>query len=327
MPLESFQIQKKVLAFSVFQFLLKMLAWYLTGSLAILTDGLESIINIVGSIAGLAALWYAMLPKDRNHPYGHGKIEFLSASFEGMLIAVTGVIIFYQSYLSLGNPKPVHKLDMGIGLVALSGWLNYYAGVFSIKRGNAIGSQQLVATGKHLRADAYSTLAMFAGLIVLYFSQWWLLDNLIAMLFCLFLVYTGYTILRDAMGGILDEADEALLNDVIASLETHRRENWVDLHNLRIIKYGSLLHLDCHLTVPWYFNVHQAHTEVEALEGAVKDHFGTVVELFVHTDGCLPYSCAICSKAACNERKQDFAGRLTWNLENISKNEKHGKLS
>ena len=324
--MESFQIQKKVLAFSVFQFLLKMLSCYLTGSLAILTDGLESIINIIGSIAGLAALWYAMLPKDRNHPYGHGKIEFLSASFEGMLIAITGVIIFYQSYLSLGNPKPVHKLDLGLGLVALSGWLNYYAGVYAMKRGKIVGSQQLVATGKHLRADAYSTLAMFAGLIVLYFSQWWLLDNLIAMLFCLFLVYTGYTILRDAMGGILDEADEALLNDVIASLEAHRRENWVDLHNLRIIKYGSLLHLDCHLTVPWYFNVHQAHNEVEALEGAVKDHFGTVVELFVHTDGCLPYSCAICSKTACNERKQDFAGSLTWNLENISKNEKHGKL-
>ncbi len=323
--MESFKIQQKVLAFSVFQFFLKMLAWYLTGSLAILTDGLESIINIVGSVAGLAALWYAMLPKDKNHPYGHGKIEFLSASFEGFLIAISGIIIFYESYHTLGNPRPVNKMDLGLVLVAISGGLNYFAGIYSINRGKNIGSQQLIATGKHLRADAYSTLAMFGGLIVLFFTHWWLLDNLLAMAFCVFLVYTGYTILRDALGGILDEADEALLKQVILYLENHRRENWVDLHNLRIIKYGSLLHLDCHLTVPWYFNVHEAHNEVEALESAVRAHFGSTVELFVHTDGCLPYSCAICSKMDCSERKQAFKAKVSWDLENISRNEKHGK--
>ncbi|MBK7007447.1 MAG: cation diffusion facilitator family transporter [Saprospiraceae bacterium] len=166
--MESFQLQKKVLAFSIFQFLLKILAWYLTASLAILTDGLESIINIIGSVAGLAALWFAMLPKDKNHPYGHGKIEFLSASFEGFLIAVTGVVIFYKSYQSLGTPKPVEKMDIGLVLVAISGSLNYFGGKYCVNRGKIIHSQQLMATGRHLIADAVSTLFMFGGLILLF---------------------------------------------------------------------------------------------------------------------------------------------------------------
>jgi cation diffusion facilitator family transporter len=323
--LESFQLQKKVLVFSVFQFCLKILAWYLTTSLAILTDGLESIINIIGSVAGLAALWFAMLPKDKNHPYGHGKIEFLSASFEGFLIAITGVVIFYKSYQSLGTPKPIDQMDIGLVLVAISGSLNYFGGKYCVNRGKIIHSQQLMATGRHLIADAVSTLFMFGGLILLFFTQWWILDNLLAMAFCIFLFITGYGIIRDAVGGILDEADDELLKTVIEHLEAARVDNWVDLHNLRIIKYGSTLHLDCHLTVPWYFNVHEAHAAVELLEMAVKQHFGTSVELFVHTDGCLPYSCAICTKAGCQHRQQAFDHRVIWNLDNISKNSKHNK--
>ena len=99
--------------------------------------------------------------------------------------------------------------------------------------------------------------------------------------------------------------------------------NWIDLHNLRIIKYGATLHLDCHLTVPWYFNVHEAHDEIDALSKLVKEKFGESMELFVHSDGCLDFSCAVCQKQDCKERKQSFIRRVEWNMENVVSNKKH----
>jgi divalent metal cation (Fe/Co/Zn/Cd) transporter len=124
----------------------------------------------------------------------------------------------------------------------------------------------------------------------------------------------------------MDEADDSLLKKVVEKLQTSRRENWVDLHNLRIIKYGSTLHMDCHLTIPWYFNIHEGHKEVSALDNVIKNNFGDSVELAVHTDGCLDFSCKICSKQNCPERKFDFVKQIEWNIANVSKNEKHSAV-
>jgi len=95
------------------------------------------------------------------------------------------------------------------------------------------------------------------------------------------------------------------------------------LHNLRVIKYGSVLHIDCHLTVPWFLNVHEAHGEVDALSSLVRREFGESVELFVHVDGCLPFSCKVCNKQNCNERKHNFEKRIDWTLENVLQDKKH----
>ena len=121
----------------------------------------------------------------------------------------------------------------------------------------------------------------------------------------------------------MDEADSEILSTTISTLNHNRRENWIDLHNLRVIKYGPTLHIDCHLTVPWYFNVHEAHREVDDLSGLVRSHYGESVELFVHSDGCLEFSCPICDKFDCPVRKHEFQRKITWTLENISGNQKH----
>ncbi|TAE54341.1 MAG: cation diffusion facilitator family transporter, partial [Bacteroidetes bacterium] len=110
---------------------------------------------------------------------------------------------------------------------------------------------------------------------------------------------------------------------LVTQLQAARRSNWIDLHNLRIIKYGSTLHLDCHMTVPWYLNVHQAHDEIEALATKVRENFGESVELFVHTDGCMDFSCNICTKEDCTVRKAPFVRKITWTIENISSDSKH----
>ena len=149
------------------------------------------------------------------------------------------------------------------------------------------------------------------------------LDSAVALLFALLIVVTGYRIIRDALRGIMDEADEDLLKKMVDLLEANRGSNWVDLHNLRIIKYGSTLHLDCHLTVPWYLNVHEAHQEIDKLNSLVNNNFGGSIELFVHTDGCLDFSCAICQKTECSVRHAPFIQKLKWTVKNISSNQKH----
>ncbi|MEG1022693.1 MAG: cation transporter dimerization domain-containing protein, partial [Myroides sp.] len=133
----------------------------------------------------------------------------------------------------------------------------------------------------------------------------------------------GYKIVRESISGIMDETDELLLKEVVDYLSEERRENWIDLHNLRIIKYGSTLHFDCHMTVPWYFNIEEGHKEVDALEDAVKNHFGDRIELFVHLDACKEYSCHICSKTDCPVRKHPFQEKIKWTMQNVSLNKKH----
>jgi hypothetical protein len=124
----------------------------------------------------------------------------------------------------------------------------------------------------------------------------------------------------------MDEADTMLLKKMVQMLNDNRRVNWIDLHNLRIIKYGSTIHLDCHLTVPWYLNVHEAHAEIDALSGLVKNKFGESVELFVHSDPCMEFSCRICSKFECTVRQHAFVKKIEWTMENISSNHKHRLL-
>jgi divalent metal cation (Fe/Co/Zn/Cd) transporter len=136
-------------------------------------------------------------------------------------------------------------------------------------------------------------------------------------------LYTGYKIIRSSIAGIMDEADEELLHKIIVKLNDNKKVNWIDLHNLRIIKYGSVLHLDAHLTVPWYFDVLQAHKEIDELSELLRNTFGDSLEIFVHTDACNTLSCAICEKANCTERKNEMVKRILWNKENISLNEKH----
>ncbi len=321
--MNSISIQRLLVVLAIAQFLIKIIAWYYTNSVAILTDALESIVNIIGAFAGFFALTIAARPKDKNHPYGHGKIEFISSIFEGVLIATAGLIIMYESIQNLKHPHTVGKLDIGLILVSISALINYFVGLTAVKKGKANNSLQLITTGQHLLTDAYSTLVLFIGLLLLYFTGIGIIDSLVALVFAFILLITSYKIIKESLAGIMDEADDELLVKVIDYLETHRSINWIDLHNLRIIKYGSTLHFDCHLTLPWYLNVHEAHDETEALHGLVKKEFGESVELFSHTDGCLPFSCELCQKPICDVRQKQFVKRLEWNVENVSKNTKH----
>ena len=320
---ENFKFQRIIAIVGIILFLVKLYAWYVTNSVAILTDALESTINVIAGLIGLYSLYLSSLPKDQNHPYGHGKVEFISASIEGTLISIAGVVIMYEAIGELQNPKTIEKLDLGLILVSITAVINYLLGYYALKKGKKNNSLALIASGKHLQTDTYSTIGIVVGLIILYFTKIAWVDSVTALLFAAFIIYTGYKILRESISGIMDETDELLLKEVVDFLSEQRRENWIDLHNLRIIKYGSTLHVDCHMTVPWYFNIEEGHKEVDALEDAVKNYFGDRIELFVHLDACKEYSCNICSKTDCPVRKHPFQEKIKWTMQNVSLNKKH----
>ena len=320
---QNLRVQKAIVVISILLFFAKMVAWFLTNSVAILTDALESTVNVVAGLIGLYSLSVSAKPRDMDHPYGHGKAEFISAAVEGTLIMVAGIIIIYEAVSNLLHPATLKKLDWGILLVAATALVNYIAGSYCVKVGRKNSSLALIASGKHLRSDTYTTIGIVAGLILLYYTEVIWIDSAVAIIFAFIIIYTGYRIIRTSLAGIMDQADEQLLKELIVSLNENRNANWIDLHNLRIIKYGAVLHMDCHLTVPWYFNVHQAHDEVDDLSGLVRKKFGESVELFVHSDGCLDFSCPICIKSDCPVRKHPLVEKVDWTMENILSNKKH----
>ncbi|MTI86420.1 MAG: cation transporter [Balneolaceae bacterium] len=320
---QNIRVQKYIVGVALLLFVLKMIAWYLTQSVAILTDGLESIVNVVSGFIGLYSLRFSSKPRDSNHPYGHGKIEFISAGIEGTLITLAGLWIIIEAIGSFINPKPLQSLDAGIILVAVSGGINFLFGTWAYKTGTKNNSLALQASGRHLQTDTYTTLGIVAGLILIRFTGVLWIDGAVAFIFALFIMHMGFRILREAVAGIMDESDEQLLAEMVATLQANREPNWIDLHNLRIIKYGRILHVDCHLTVPWYLNVKEAHNEVKKLEQQIARKFGKRIELFVHTDYCLEFSCPLCTVKDCRVRKHPFAKKKTWTVQNVSPNEKH----
>ena len=320
---QNLNIQKWVAAISVILLVVKFVAYYLTQSVAVLTDALESIVNVAAGFIGLYSLYIAAKPRDINHPYGHGKAEFLSAAVEGTLILCAGAIIIYKAVQHLIFPVAITSIDQGIFLVGATAVINLAVGLVGVRFGKRNQSLALIASGRHLISDSYSTFGIIVGLLLILFTKLVWIDSVVAILFGLFIIYTGYQILRGSIAGIMDEADQELLSRMIQLLNLNRRENWVDLHNLRVIKYGSVLHVDCHLTVPWYLNVQEAHAEIEALGALIRKEFGELLELFVHSDGCLYVQCPICIKPNCPVRHHPFEKRIEWTLENILKDKKH----
>jgi cation diffusion facilitator family transporter len=315
--------QQLTLSVGILLLLLKFCAYFITQSNAILTDALESIVNVVAGGFGLFSLSIALRPKDENHPYGHGKIEFISAAIEGSLIVVAGVVIIIKSIDGFLSPTAVTALDLGILLTAIAGAVNYGLGWYVAQKGAATGSMVLQASGAHLQSDGWSTLGLLLGLGILRVTDWWWVDPALALLFGLIIMRAGIIVLRDSLAGIMDEVDYHLVEEIVLILKNERRPSCIDIHNLRVIKYGTALHLDCHMTIPWYYDTRQAHDEVDALEELLASHTEKPIEFFVHVDPCIPASCAICSVENCPVRQQPWQQEIDWTVENVLLNQKH----
>lgn len=319
------RIQRYIAILSIVLFAGKIWAWYLTNSVTILTDALESTVNVIAGLIGLYSIILAAKPRDLNHPYGHGKAEHVSSAIEGVLIMVAGVMIIYEAVVQLINPEPLHKLDTGIWIVAIAGLVNYLVGVYAVRQGRIHKSLVVESAGRHLKSDAYSTVAIIIGLLLLLITGWQWLDSVVALIFSVVIMVTGYKVVRRSLSGIMDETDINIVQEVIDLLQDNRRDDWIDLHNLRVIDYGDRVHVDAHLTLPWYYEVRQAEVEIHALEELISRHFNNRIDVFIHIDACQEYSCKLCAKQDCNVRQHAFMGQIVWTHDNVWHDSKHGK--
>lgn len=315
--------QKLIAFFGIVLFIGKIIAWKLTGSDAVFSDAMESIVNVISAFMGLYSLYLAAKPKDEGHPYGHGKVEFVTSGIEGALIAIAGVMIIYEGINSLVVGKTLNKLDWGIAIIAATAVVNYLLGYISIRKGEQENSLVLISSGKHLQSDTVTTLGVVISLIVVYFTRLYWLDSVVALLFGFYIIYIGYKIVRKSLSGIMDEQDPELLREIIKVLEENRRTEWIDVHNLKIQQFGASLHIDAHITLPWYYSLRDAHKEMEKmiilLAGRVKRN----IEFNFHMDDCKPISCPVCRIADCPVREQDFVKKVTWTPENVTCGDKH----
>ena len=319
----SIKTQQLLVFVSLALFIIKMAAWYITSSVAILTDALESTVNVIAGFIGLYSIIVSSKPKDKEHPYGHGKIEFISSAFEGILISVAGLIIIYEALNNFIHPHKIQKLDYGLALVAFSAIINFIVGGICVKKGKKENSPVLVAGGKHLISDTYSTIGLLIGLGLMLLTGYKWIDSLAAMIFAFIIIFTGYKIIRKAISGMMDEADTEIIEEVKTVLNANKEYNWIDVHNMRIINYAGFYHIDCHLTLPFYLNINEGHSVLERLTIVLSKHFEERVEFFIHVDACEFYQCNICKVAECKFRKENFVQTVEWTTEKLISNNKH----
>lgn len=301
---------------------LKFYAYYLTSSNAILSDALESIINVIASGFAFYSIYLSSLPKDRNHPYGHGKIEFFSAGFEGALIVIASIFIFIEGAKRLLEPAPIENLEQGALFILVTIFVNFIIGVRLVKLGRETNSLALTADGKHLLSDSVSSLILIASVILILLTDFLWIDSVASMFFGLFLAYSGFKLVRKSVEGLMDATDEDLVKKVVDQLNANKKTEWIDVHNLRVQQYGSDLHVDCHLTLPYYWDLLKVHDEVHQFEEILKSVHCGETEIFVHTDPCIPECCKFCSILECPVRQEPFHEDLPWTVLNLVKNQK-----
>jgi len=319
----NFAFQRNVAIVGILLFVGKLIAWHLTNSDAVFSDAMESIVNIIAAFMGLYSLYLAAKPKDLDHPYGHGKVEFVTSGIEGALIIFAGVVIIVQSVDSLLHGNVPKKLDWGILIVALTAAINYLMGHISIKKGIKQNSLVLQSSGKHLQSDTFTTLGVVISLVLIYFTKIYWIDAAVALIFGGYIMFIGYKIIRKALSGIMDEADLEMLSRLAKFLNENRKPEWIDIHNMRIQQHGSGLHIDAHLTLPWYFELRKAHEEMEKAYKLIGENTDRSVEFNFHLDDCKTFSCEICQLSDCPVRQKPFVKKIEWNEKNISQVQKH----
>jgi len=293
----------------------KYQAYRLTGSTAILSDALESIVNVVAAIFALGGIIFAGRPADRNHPYGHGKIEFFSAAFEGGLIAFAAVLILYEVVLSLVVRLQLRELDTGLLIISGAGLANLALGLFLVRTGRKHQSLTLLADGQHVLSDFWTTVGVVVGLLLVRVTGIWWLDPLVAAVVAVNLMWTGFRLVRHAAGGLLDEEDTLLLNRLLGVLGGHVGQGIIRVHHLRAIRAGRFHHVDAHLVVPEFWSVDRAHEMAEDLAERVIRTLGVDGELIFHTDPCHRAYCPMCDLADCPVRREPFSARPPLTLE------------
>ncbi len=296
----------------------KFIAFFLTGSKAVLSDAIESIINVVTGAFLVFSIRVSTRPVDANHPYGHGKIEAFSAGFEGGLIVLAGIMILVESIPAFFAPQPPHNLGIGMVILFGAGIANLLTGLYLLHSGKKLKSEALIADGNHLLADFYTSGGVIIGLILVRFSGWAWLDPLVACLVAVNILFPGFRLVRASTKNLMNEADQDFLERIVDGLNAIRKPGWLIPHNLRSIRSGRYHHVDLHISFPRYWSLDQVHDAEEELTETLLHTVGEEGDIMLHTDPCQDVYCRYCDMEQCAERAFEKEADNEWTVGQVT---------
>ena len=265
------------LVVSVVVLAMKAAAYWVTGSLALYSDALETVINVVSAMTALLALWFAEQPADANHPYGHQKAEYLSAVVEGALVLATAFAIARDAYLGWQDPHVPDTPYLGLALNGAAGGINLVWALVLIRLGGRWKSPALIAGGRHIMTDVTTTIGVLIGFALIPLTGWLRLDPAIAGFVALNILWAGFTILRGSVGALMDEiADPSTVADMRRVISDSAK-GAIEAHDVRMRTAGSMTFVEFHLVVPARMLVEDAHEICDRIETAVRDKVGQAV--------------------------------------------------
>lgn len=251
--------------------LLKGAAWWLTGSVGLLSDALESFVNLAGALMALAMLSLAARPADANHAHGHGKAEYFSSAFEGFLILIAALSIGYTSVERLMNPRPLESVGIGLGVSALASFINLATARILMNVGRRYRSITLEADAHHLLTDVWTSAGVIAGVGLVWLTGWLWLDPAIALLVAANIVWTGWQLLHRSAGGLMDASLSAEELSAIDRVLDSFRSKGLEFHALRTRQAGPRAFITLHVLVPGAWSVQQGHDWCEQIEAGIRD--------------------------------------------------------
>ena len=278
---------------------LKFLAYTLSGSVALKSDAIESIVNIVAAVFALGAVIFSGKPADKEHPYGHGKIEHFSAAFEGGLISLAAVFILIEATKGLVYGVELKDLGRGLAVNLLAGALNGLLGWFLVSQGRKQRSRALEADGHHILSDFWTSMGIAAGLLAVKLTGLKWFDPVMAMVVGLLLARTGFRLVKESSQALLDMEDPEMLSRVLAALNRTRTWDIIAIHEMRTFRTGRYTHVDLHMVVPEYYPVRRAHDLCEDFGKAALLEGGIEGEVHTHVDPCARLYCDRCAADPC----------------------------
>ena len=309
-----------VLSFVVGIFLLgfKFYAYHITNSQSIFSDALESIVNVSAALITLIVLILALRPADESHPYGHGKIESMASTFEGGAILFAGILIIIQAIHAFLEKAQTQQIDLGILIIVGAGILNGLLGWFLLARGKRLHSEALQSSGIHLLTDTLTSVGLFFGLLLVKLTglQW--IDPVVAIIFGAVLGIAGIKILIRSGNILIDGHDKETLKILSGLFEKFHRPGIIQIHFTRVIRSGSYHHIDCHMIIPEFWNVLEAHDLSEQFESDVLSEYPVRGEFNIHLDPCRRQFCSQCDLEDCPVRVEDFIRRKVLSFDEIT---------
>ena len=319
--INDYKLKKKAavisLSVGIGMFFAKMGAYLLTGSAAIFSDAAESVVHVLATSMALFSIVLSAKPADKSHLYGHGNIEFFSAGIEGLLIIVAAVFIIFTAIMDIIKGNILKQLDIGVIVISFAGVVNLLLGTYLVRRGKKTNSLTLIADGKHVLTDSYTSIGVIVGISLVMITKFQLLDPIFAIAIALNILITGYKLMRQSIGGLMAETDKDILKKIVDTVLSVKKNYWIDIHQLRFWQSGDKIFIDFHLILPYFFTIKESHSEEDEIQNILGKNFPNS-QIKIHFDYCHPELCKFCDYQKCTVRSSNKSVSFDWNEEKLT---------